>query len=41
VERSVYAHMTRFSLAPMYDWFLVLVGNYQCMCVSVPGYACM
>lgn len=30
MERSVYAHMTRFSLAPMCDWFLVLVASYLC-----------
>lgn len=33
MERSVYAHMTRFSLAPMYDGFSVFVGSYLCVCV--------
>lgn len=38
MERSVCAHMTRFSLTPMYDWVLVLVGSFLCMCLC--GCAC-
>lgn len=33
MERSVCAHMTGFSLAPMYDRFLVLVGSSLRACV--------
>lgn len=35
----MYEHMTRFSLAPMYDGFSVFVGRYlrmrACVCVCV------
>lgn len=35
----MYEHMTRFSLAPMYDGFSVFVGSYLCVGgVSVPAY---
>lgn len=32
MERSVCAHMTRFSLAPMYDGLSVFAGSYLCVC---------
>lgn len=36
MERSVYAHMTRVSLAPMYDGFSVFVVTCVCVC-TLPG----
>lgn len=39
----MYEHMTRFSLAPMYDGFSVFVGRYlrmrACVCVCL-HYTC-
>lgn len=44
MEGSVYAHMTRFSLAPMYDGISAFVGShrvylhaYMCVCISCWG----
>lgn len=36
MERSVYAHMTRFSLAPLH-----FRACRECLCVSLPPYSCV
>lgn len=35
----MYAHMTRFSLAPMCDGFSLFVGSYLRVCVFLSAYA--
>ena len=41
MERSVCAHMTRFSLAPMYDGFSVFAGSYLCVFLCLLVQVCV